>query len=407
MSPLPPSDDAGPLVSGRSGADREPATAALPIMSLHALAYCPRLFFLENVEKQRVANSQVYAGRELHASLASRPHDSIEGVSKRLGIHGRIDYIRSESGRLIPVEVKRGRARRSGAGLESWRADEIQLGAYAMLVEELTGESVQHGRMYYARDDAWVRVPISDALRAAVLESIDQARALATSLQRPPVAENANLCPNCSLVGVCLPDEERAEDQRRLAAPPEDDRQILHVVEPGSRVGRAGLQFSVRTLDGEETKIPSAQIRSLILHGSVQITSHAIRLSVDRSVGVHWLSGGGKYLGSLMNSRGNPTRRIRQYQALLDPETRLRLVRALVKARLWGQYRYLMRASRGRTNLRSELKTELAQLKRGIRQAEGTDSVDTIRGIEGSATKAYHAGLRGLVSPDLGAIPLL
>ena len=35
----------------------------LRIMSLHALAYCERLFYLEEVEETRVADERVYAGR--------------------------------------------------------------------------------------------------------------------------------------------------------------------------------------------------------------------------------------------------------------------------------------------------------------------------------------------------------
>ncbi len=38
----------------------------LRIMSLHALAYCERLFYLEEVEEMRVADERVYAGRRLH-----------------------------------------------------------------------------------------------------------------------------------------------------------------------------------------------------------------------------------------------------------------------------------------------------------------------------------------------------
>ena len=41
------------------------------VMALHALAYCQRLFYLEEVEEIRVADDRVYAGRELHASLAA------------------------------------------------------------------------------------------------------------------------------------------------------------------------------------------------------------------------------------------------------------------------------------------------------------------------------------------------
>ena len=36
------------------------------VMALHALLYCERLFYLEEVEEIREADDRVYAGRRLH-----------------------------------------------------------------------------------------------------------------------------------------------------------------------------------------------------------------------------------------------------------------------------------------------------------------------------------------------------
>ncbi len=41
-------------------------------MSLHALAYCERLFYLEDVEEMRVADERVYAGRRLHVEIEKK-----------------------------------------------------------------------------------------------------------------------------------------------------------------------------------------------------------------------------------------------------------------------------------------------------------------------------------------------
>ncbi len=43
----------------------------LRVMALHALAYCERLFYLEEVEKIRVVDAAVYAGHRLHEELAA------------------------------------------------------------------------------------------------------------------------------------------------------------------------------------------------------------------------------------------------------------------------------------------------------------------------------------------------
>ncbi len=384
---------------GSGSAPQEDSADLLPVMALHALAYCPRLFYLENVEGQRVANAKVYAGRELHSGLEDRHGDSIQVDSPRLGLRGRIDFIRSEQEGVIPVEVKRGRAKRTETGLTGWPSDILQVVAYAMLLEDSLEGSVQQARIHYAGDAAWVRVAVTDDLRRDVRAAIDEAGRLGASSRRPPVAQNENLCRHCSLNRVCLPDEERPLENRKLPAPPDDDRQIVHVTDPGSRIGKSALCLRVRAVGGGVTDLPIAQVHSIILHGNVQVTSQAIRLCVQRGVGVHWLTGSGRYLGSLAASVGNPTRRIRQYEALLDADTRLRLVLALVSARIWNQYRYLLRASRGKKQLRANLQPFLRELRTATHRLNRQSNVDSIRGIEGAAGRAYHGGLRKLIQP--------
>jgi hypothetical protein len=51
------------------------------VMALHALAYCERLFYLEEVEEIRVADANVYAGRRIHEKLDKGP-DIYPGVSE-------------------------------------------------------------------------------------------------------------------------------------------------------------------------------------------------------------------------------------------------------------------------------------------------------------------------------------
>jgi CRISPR-associated protein Cas1 len=47
-------------------------------MALHALGYCERLFYLEEVENLRVADARVYAGRRLHVEI-ERDEDEASG----------------------------------------------------------------------------------------------------------------------------------------------------------------------------------------------------------------------------------------------------------------------------------------------------------------------------------------
>ena len=89
----------------------------LRVMSLHALAYCERLFYLEEVEEIRVADERVYAGRTLHEQEVDVDGEwqSVTLESETWGLRGKADYVRYRDRSLVVFEHKRGRAPRSGA----------------------------------------------------------------------------------------------------------------------------------------------------------------------------------------------------------------------------------------------------------------------------------------------------
>src|ERR671920_227186 len=186
----------------------------LRIHSLHALAYCERLFYLEEVENVRVADERVYAGRRLHVEL-EREEDEEEWLtldleSERWGLKGRIDCVRRRDGQIVPYEHKRGRSARGADGkAAAWPSDRVQIIAYAALVEEQTGREVSEGRVRYHADNVLVHVPFDEAARAELERAIARARELQATVERPPVAENERLCVKCSLAPVCLPEEAR------------------------------------------------------------------------------------------------------------------------------------------------------------------------------------------------------
>src|SRR5271155_3120235 len=89
--------------------------APLRVMSLHAPLYCPRLFYLEEVEEIRVADAAVFAGRQLHAALEADEDGeavNIELASTTLGLFGKVDCLRRRDGSYLPYEHKRGQPRR-------------------------------------------------------------------------------------------------------------------------------------------------------------------------------------------------------------------------------------------------------------------------------------------------------
>jgi CRISPR-associated protein Cas1 len=390
----------------------ETSNPPLRVMSLHALAYCHRLFYLEEVEEIRVADARVYAGRELHASLAvdeDGERTQLELADPAIGLIGKVDAIRRRDGSLIPYEHKRGRSKRENNISEAWPSDRLQVVAYAILIESATGETIPEGRVRYHAENVTVRVPIDDQARQDLSEAIATARRLRESTERPPVTENERLCVKCSLAPVCLPEEVRqAEEPEHVPIrlfPPDRDGASLHVLTAGAQVGRSAEMLVVTPPDGTPpSKHASREIDSLIVHGYAQVTTQALNLCAERNIPVHWVTTSGKHVASLTATAGQVQRRLRQYRALSDDATCLRLAKALARGKIEGQHRYLLRGSRGDEQSRDAMLTDLILLRNALAQIDSAANADSLRGLEGSAAVGYFRGLAKLIVPSVPEI---
>lgn len=397
-------------------------TTPLSVHSLHALAYCERLFFLEEVERVRVADERVYAGRTLHVEIERDEDDeeilTLKLESEKYGLIGKVDCIRRRDGQIIPYEHKRGRSARDAEGKpETWASDRLQIIAYCLLVEEQTDKTILEGRVRYHADNAMVRVPIDEKARADFENHLRRAGQLQASVERPPVTSNERLCVKCSLAPVCLPEEARLaeslvkeSEQEKIIInkeplrlfPAEDDRQILHILTNGAKVGRKGDRLEVWSPETEEKQLyPVQEIGQVVLHGFAQISTQALRLCADRNLGVHWVSYGGRYMGAWTSGIGSVQRRIRQYQALTNQDFCLALARRLVEAKARGQLGFLLRASRESGREIKDVREAIGSIRKLLSPLNRAESIDSLRGYEGSVGASYFKALPHLVSSEV------
>ncbi len=391
----------------------------LRIMSLHALAYCERLFYLEEVENLRIADGRVYAGRRLHVEL-ERLEDEDEWLrlnleSERWGLMGKVDCVRRRDGMLIPYEHKKGRSAVSATGLpEAWASDRLQVIAYAALVEEHSGRKVTEGRIRYHASNVMVRVPIDEEALEDLTKAIARARELQDTVERPPVTENERLCVKCSLAPVCLPEEARLasllsnpprvelERPQLKLFPADDDRRTLHVITQGARVGRRGDRLEISAKDEPSQLHPVHEIGQVVLHGYAQISTQALRFCAQQEIGVHWVTTGGQYMGAWSSGTGSVQRRIRQYKALTDPALCLRLAAKLAEARARGQLSFLLRASREAGRDSAEVREAISSIRKLLSPMSRAASIGSLRGYEGSIGAHYFRALPQLIVAEAG-----
>lgn len=373
----------------------------IKVSGLHAIAYCPRLFYLEEVEGLYTQDAAVFAGRRLHVNLEQEEEGEWEDLyleSEDLGIRGRVDALRTRNGLTIPYEHKRGKAARDeNKNPLPWESDRLQILSYCYLLEVALDIPITEGRIRYHADNVLIHVPFNETAKLEVREAIASARKLLDFDFRPPVTENERLCTRCSLAPVCLPEEARLAHNKEWQPirlfPKDDDRQILHILEPGTRVGRTGEQIKISRRDQPIEKISVQQVSQVVLHSFSQISTQSLHFLAHHNIGVHWVSGGDRYIGSFDNRQGSIQRRIQQYRALSQSDFCVDLAKKLVWCRGQGQRKFLMRGKRSNRVSSPKLNDAIAQMKRVLKQIENAGNLSTLLGIEGNLAALYFGAL--------------
>jgi CRISPR-associated exonuclease Cas4 len=183
-------------------------TDPIPISALQHWVYCPRQALLIHLDGVWSDNPFTRRGTLLHQRADTPGADQRGAVkveralplfSRRLNLSGRADAVEFHpDGTVLPVEYKSGRRK-------ARYADELQLCAQAMCLEEMLDCKVSEGAVFHAPERRRRRVVFTTALREAVERA---AAAFTDALGRatPPPPASDGRCPDCSLRRLCLPE---------------------------------------------------------------------------------------------------------------------------------------------------------------------------------------------------------
>lgn len=187
--------------------DRGEDERLLPLSALQHFLYCPRQCALIHVDGLWAENVLTVEGEQLHALVDQghgRARDGIRvahGVnlrSLRLGVTGKADALEFAEGEPPhPVEYKRGKAKRIDA-------DRVQLCAQGLCLEEMLGQPVPRGSLFYGLTRRRETVEFDDRLRTHTEQTIHDVRELIDSGRTPRMTYDRRLCDRCSLKDLCL-----------------------------------------------------------------------------------------------------------------------------------------------------------------------------------------------------------
>jgi CRISPR-associated exonuclease Cas4 len=187
------------------------------------------------------SNYKIVQGDLLHEKVDNPFYDEKRGdvfrsrsvpvYSDTLNIYGVCDMVefeKSETGvnigtreglwNLKPVEYKNGTREKSGA-------DELQLLAQAVCLEEMFGVKIETGSIFYGKNKRRTEVDFNEQRRDQLAEIIAMMNQVIIKTELLRVPENQN-CSLCSLIEICLP---RAFKKKRTI-----EKQIKSLVSQGN-----------------------------------------------------------------------------------------------------------------------------------------------------------------------------
>lgn len=174
--------------------------------------YCPRQFALIELESIWQENRFTAEGQVLHQRVNEREQttrgsirtvSALHLASQQLGIEGVADVVefhRQSDGceQPFPIEYKRGKPKEH-------RADEVQLCAQALCLEEMLAIGVPDGALFYGETRRRQPVVFNDELRALTLQIIEACRQIVQTTRTPLAVYESKKCRGCSLMEQCHP----------------------------------------------------------------------------------------------------------------------------------------------------------------------------------------------------------
>lgn len=191
----------------------------LPLSGIQHFAFCRRQWALIHIENQWAENERTVDGTIMHEKAHSGDVESrgdavimraLRVFSATLGVSGECDVVefnRNADGILLnghdglwqpyPVEYKRGKPKEHNA-------DEMQLCAQAMCLEEMLCCTIPCGALFYGEPRRRTEVEFTPELRRAVEDSLNEMHDYYKRGYTPKVKPRKG-CSACSLKEICLP----------------------------------------------------------------------------------------------------------------------------------------------------------------------------------------------------------
>ncbi len=392
---------------------KHPESPLIPARILNEFVYCPRLAYLEWVQKEWADSSDTVEGRHVHRRVDRKseplpdpeadlepedlkPARSVELSSVELDLVAKIDLVEpTPGGEVIPVEYKRGK--RPHIKQKVYDPERVQLCAQGLLLKE-HGYRCSEGILYFAGSRERVRVTFDESLRMLTKQSLGALRSVVEGGRIPPPLQSSPKCNRCSLVGICLPDEinllRATGSEVRPIAVRHTHALPVYVQANRAKVARQGDRLAITLGEDEPVYARLAEVSQLVVMGNVYVTTPTLHELMRREIPITWQTYGGWFLGhSTGTGHSNVELRTAQYRGSFDDSACLRLAKGWVRAKIRNS-RVLLRRNWTDKDAAAPVLRSMKLLSNEVGSAT---NIESLLGIEGAAAAHYFGAFPNML----------
>jgi len=170
----------------------------------------------------------------------------------------------------------------------------------------------------------------------------------------------------------------------------------VYITKDDAFIGKTDERLNVRANKETLLDVPLIKVDGVVVLGRATISPAALMELLERKIPLSFLTSTGRYLGRLEPElTKNIFVRSAQWRAAAgDSEQALHVVQGFIRGKLKNYRNTLLRAQR---ECSLSLQATITQLEQAIASINQTQSINSLRGVEGAGSAAYFGSLAQLI----------
>jgi CRISPR-associated protein Cas1 len=173
----------------------------------------------------------------------------------------------------------------------------------------------------------------------------------------------------------------------------------VYIFSDYGKLGKKEESLCFTSYDGMEMRIFLHRTDRIIITGAVEMSSAAFRMLMKHKIDTIFLSKNGKFNGKIEFQEGrNVFLRKRQYQILDNEAVGRTLAASIIHGKIQNQINFMQRIGR-KKNVNS-IDAAIAGAKKCLDDLNTANTMESLRGYEGYASRLFFSVLKQNISPD-------